>query len=203
MENNRHFGRWYICINFTLCMPTCNRNLMRRLLEHKTRINLLAETNSLLGRCLEFQKQSKFIKTLSLKSDMRILKAELKSEAFRYLPQKKKKKNIYIYIYRVIYWESFRVFAPWNFTDYLWASWKKKKKRTKTILTNLNEGFFIICFHVQMFKWSAVNWSKFCMYFNFLINNCNKLFHSSDLSNNLLRRIYFDTFRNMDKLEIV
>ena len=79
-------------------MPTCNRNLMRRLLEHKTRINLLAETNSLLGRCLEFQKQSKFIKTLSLKSDMRILKAELKSEAFRYLPQKKKKKKKYIYI---------------------------------------------------------------------------------------------------------
>ena len=74
-------------------MPTCNGNLMRRLLEHKIRINLLAETNSLLGRCLEFQKQSKFIKTLSLKSDMRILKAELKSEAFRYLPQKKKKQK--------------------------------------------------------------------------------------------------------------
>ena len=86
-------------------MPTCNRNLMRRLLEHKTRINLLAETNSLLGRCLEFQKQSKFIKTLSLKSDMRILKAELKSEAFRYLPQKKqnkKKKNIEIFIERLL-----------------------------------------------------------------------------------------------------
>ena len=41
---------------------------------------------------------------MSLKSDMRILKAELKSEAFRYLPQKKKKKKkIYIYIERVIY----------------------------------------------------------------------------------------------------
>ena len=138
MENNRHFARWYICINFTLCMPTCNRNLMRRLLEHKTRINLLAETNSLLGRCLEFQKQSKFIKTLSLKSDMRILKAELKSEAFRYLPQKKKKKKKK-YIYRVIYWETFRVFAPWNFTDYLWASWKKKKKKENQNYINQSE----------------------------------------------------------------
>ena len=35
MENNRHFGRWYICINFTLCMPTCNRNLMRRFVRLK------------------------------------------------------------------------------------------------------------------------------------------------------------------------
>ena len=36
-----------------------------------------------------------------------------------------------------------------------------------------------------------------------LINNCNKLFHSSDLSNNLLRRIPYNTFKNMDKLEIM
>ena len=36
-----------------------------------------------------------------------------------------------------------------------------------------------------------------------LIVNCDKLFHSSDLSNNLFRRIPHNTFRNMDKLEIV
>ena len=35
------------------------------------------------------------------------------------------------------------------------------------------------------------------------INNCDKLFHSSDLSNNLLRRIPYNTFKNMDKLEIM
>ena len=43
---------------------------------------------------------------------------------------------------------------------------KNKTKQNKTILTYLNEEFFIIYFHVQMFKWSAVNRSKFCMYFN-------------------------------------
>ena len=134
-------------------MPTCNGNLMRRLLEHKIRIYLLAETNSLLWRCLEFQKQSKFIKTLSLKSDMRILKAELKSEAFRYLPQKKKKqkkqKNIEIFIERLLEFSHHEILL---IICELLEKKKEKKKRTKTILTNLNEGFFIICFHVQMYK---------------------------------------------------
>ena len=144
MENNRHFGRWYICINFTLCMPTCNRNLMRRLLEHKTRINLLAETNSLLGRCLEFQKQSKFIKTLSLKSDMRILKAELKSEAFRYLPQKKKKKK-YIYIYIELFIERVLEFSHHEILLIICELLEKKKKENQNYI---NQSEWRIFYHL-------------------------------------------------------
>ena len=147
MENNRHFGRWYICINFTLCMPTCNRNLMRRLLEHKTRINLLAETNSLLGRCLEFQKQSKFIKTLSLKSDMRILKAELKSEAFRYLPQKKqkkkkkKKKNIQLFIERLLEFSHHEILL-------IICELLEKKKKKKENQNYINQSEWRIFYHL-------------------------------------------------------
>ena len=144
MENNRHFGRWYVCINFTLCMPTCNRNLMRRLLEHKTRINLLAETNSLLGCCLEFQKQSKFIKTLSLKSDMRILKAELKSEAFRYLPQKKKKKKKK-YIYIELFIERLLEFSHHEILLIICELLEKKKKENQNYI---NQSEWRIFYHL-------------------------------------------------------
>ena len=155
-------------VTFTLCMLTCYRNWMTRLPEFKTRINLLAETVIwLLGRCLEFQKQSKFVKTLSLKVDLRILKAELRSwPDIKHSDTYHRTKEIEFFL-----WREFRSFSTvrfyWLSVSFLKKKKKeKKKKRTKTILVNLNEVFFIIYFHVQMFKWSAVNGSKFCMYFN-------------------------------------
>ena len=155
-------------VTFTLCMLTCYRNWMTRLPEFKTRINLLAETVIwLLGRCLEFQKQSKFVKTLSLKVDLRILKAELRSwPDIKHSDTYHRTREIEFFFYG----ENFGVLALWDLLIICKLLEKKKKKekkkRTKTILVNLNEVFFIIYFHVQMFKWSAVNGSKFCMYFN-------------------------------------
>ena len=83
-------------VTFTLCMLTCYRNWMTRLPEFKTRINLLAETNSHLttGALLGISKTIKICQNTESEGRLENSKSRVEKltrhEAFRYLPQNKK-----------------------------------------------------------------------------------------------------------------
>ena len=130
-------------VTFPLCMLTCYRNWVTRLPEFKTRINLLAETVIwLLGRCLEFQKQSKFVKTLSLKVDLRILKAELRSwPDIKHSDTYHRTKEIEFFL-----WREFRSFSTvrfyWLSVSFLKKKRKKKKKENQNYISQSEWSIF-------------------------------------------------------------